>query len=364
MKRGLAAFVAVLVAAPAGAQDPPGWVGVWEGTVGRSPVRLCIDGLGDGPARGSYYYLSQLEPIALSEEDGEGGWIERAPGDEGEAHWNFAEQSAAALRGQWRRLRVTHPFALRPVPWAEGDWGGPCSSAEFVAPLLAGGEVADTAASFDGWAYTEHRYRPPAHLDGDVMVATFTYPDREPGDGVINAMLRAYLPRGNLGDGAYDCLAGALSSLGTDGYVDQTVRPMLVSRVFLGFDEANDQYCGGNHPNAWQVMRVFDRQSGKEVDLFDWIGAPREDGEESILPEALLAAVLARWPADAEPDCREIVGEGRTWMLGLARDGLVFQPDLPHIAMACAERVTVGWQELAPFLDAEGRAGLAQLRGG
>src|SRR5690606_6778013 len=70
--RHLAALAALLLAAPAAGQARPAWAGVWQGTISRLPVRLCIDAR-DGAARGSYYYLSELEPIALGEDDGEGG---------------------------------------------------------------------------------------------------------------------------------------------------------------------------------------------------------------------------------------------------------------------------------------------------
>jgi hypothetical protein len=362
VRRGLTAFGAALaLATPATAQDRPAWVGVWQGTVGRSPVRLCIDVWGDGPARGSYYYLSQLEPIALSEEDGEGGWIERAPADETEASWNFAEQSATALRGQWRRLRVTHPFDLRPVPWTEGEWGGPCSSDAFLAPRVHPAEIADEPAAKDGWAHTRRLYRPPAHFAGEVMIESFAFEAREPGDAAINAALAAYLPQGAPGDEFVQCLAGAIASLGTDGYFERTVRPGLVSAAFLGVDEANSDYCGGAHPNHWTVSRTFDRRTGEEIDLFDWIGEARIDGEDAVIADGLRALVLARWPADSG-DCRASAEDAQFWSLGLAREGLAFTPDLPHVATACEETVTLDWAALEPFLDAEGRAGVARLR--
>ena len=85
---------------PAAAQESPAWAGVWEGRVGTYPVRLCIDSHG-GPARGAYYYLSRLEPIPITEEDGEGGWIERMPEGEPSALWEFIEQNGET----WNVLR-------------------------------------------------------------------------------------------------------------------------------------------------------------------------------------------------------------------------------------------------------------------
>lgn len=362
MRRWLAACAALALAAPAAAQDKPAWVGVWEGRVGTSPVRLCIDVLGsDGRARGSYYYLSRLEPISLSDDDSEGGWTEQAAGSDETALWEFAEQTGARLRGTWRQDRRNLPFELAPVAWSEGEWGGPCSSATFLEPRVRSPEFATEPATLEGWSFTRHVFVPPAHFANDVTIEAFSFANEQPGDAAINAVLAGYLPRGVLADEFVQCFSGAIASLGHDGYVEKTVRPMLVSKPFLAFDEANSDYCGGAHPNHWQVMRAFDRQSGEEIDLFDWLGEARIDGEDAVIADPVRELVFARWPAE-EAECAEAATDTPYWSLGLARGGLIFMPDLPHVATACEARVTVEWRALEPFLDAEGRAGLARLQ--
>jgi hypothetical protein len=358
--RWLALLGALLLAAPAAAQDKPAWVGVWQGKVGKYPVRLCIEG-DDIPGRGSYYYLSRLEPISLSEEDGEGGWIERAA--ETEARWEFAEQTGQRLKGTWRQGKRSLPFDLKPIAWTKGDWGGPCSAAAFVEPLMAGGSVAEKPAEFEGQSYAEQSYVPPKHFaDDDVSIDTFTFAETKPGDAAINAKLRAALPQGTSGDDLYGCMAGALSSLGLDGFFDHSLKPTLFSDAFIVAEDSSGNFCGGAHPNYYTFDRTFDRRTGEEIDLFDWIGEARIDGGDSTLDPRLRALVVARWPTDAEADCRELAATTEYWSLGLAREGLVFRPDFPHVATACEEPVTVEWTALAPFLDKDGRAGLARLR--
>ncbi len=355
---------ALLLAAPAVAQQAdPSWVGVWEGRVGRFPVRLCLDSWGDDvPGRGSYYYLSQLEPISLSDA-GDTMWIERAPGSDKEAEWFFEQVIGDAARGLWRQGSRELRFELKRVPWSEGDWGGACSSAAYIDPRLSGGDVAEKPATLDGWEYAEHSFKPPAHLLEDVTVVTFTYPESRPGDAAINAALGTHLPRGGIGDDVYDCMAGAISSLGVDGFFELAVAPAMVSPEFIATEETSGSFCGGAHPNYYTVAHTYDRRSGEELDLFDWLGEPRSDGEDR-LAEGLRELIVARWPADAEADCRDLAVDADYWSLGLARDGLVFRPDFPHVATACEEAITVEWDALAPFLDSDGRAGLARLRGG
>ena len=343
MKRWALAWLAFLIAVPAAAQERPGWAGVWQGRIGTYPVRMCVDVWGDGLARGSYYYMSRLEPIALAEEDGEITWIEGA-GTDAEAFWQPSETTATRLRGIWMQ-------------------GGPCSAPEFLAPRVKPAEFTTERGSLEGWQYTTRGYRPPAHFGEDVTIASFWFTPEQPGDAAINAVLAGSLPRGTVDDEFVDCLAGNISSFGTDGNFEKTAQPVLASTAFLVVDEANSAFCGGAHPSYWQAMRVFDRRSGEEIDLFDWLGSPRAEDEVPAIADALRELVMARWPADAA-DCAEFVADTEFWSLGLARDGLVFQPDLPHAATPCEERVTVEWPALAPFLDAEGKDGLARLRGG
>jgi len=364
--RWLAALAALAFAVPAAAQDDPAWAGVWEGKVGNSPVRLCVDVWPGGPARGAYYYLSALEPIQLSDYDGEGGWIEQAAGNDATALWEFTEQTGTRLRGTWRQDRRSLPFDLRPVTWTEGEWGGPCSSAAFLEPRVRPAAFAIEPATKDGWAYVRHLYRPPAHFREETSIEAFSFAPQQPGDAAINATLTAYRPRGAVGDEFLQCHAGQIASIGYDGFFDQLVEPRLVSRAFLTVAEHNDQSCGGTHPNTWTVYRTFDRDTGRPIDLYDWIGDPLGPDEARPLPTRLRDAVLASWPNDSDEgaqECRDVVASTDFWTLELARDGISFSPDLPRVVMACGDTVLLTWKDLDPYLDSEGRAGLARLRG-
>jgi len=364
--RVLAVLAAVVLAVPAVAQDKPAWVGVWEGRIGSYPVRACFDTWGDdGPGRGSYYYLSRLEPISLSDEESEGGWTERASGSDDTALWEFAEQTATRLRGTWQGSRSL-PFDLAPVSWTESEWGGPCASDEFLAPRIAPGAVDEETVEEGGWRYTIRRYRPPRHFAEDVTIMTFAFADEQPGDPAINRELAAYLPQGSVRDEFVQCFAGTIASHGVDGYFEQAAIPKLVNSAFLAIHEASSDYCGGAHPNHGFRSRTFDRASGAEVDLFGWIGVPRTtEGWSQDLPPDLLAAVLARWPADPaedEAECREVAESTTFWDLELRETGIAFWPDVPHVALPCRIESLLDWTALAPRLTDEGRAGLARLR--
>ena len=362
MWRPLAPLV-LLLALPASAQEAePAWVGVWKGRVGTFPVQVCLNRWGDDiPGRGSYYYLSRLEPISLSDA-GDGMWIERAPGSDAEAEWFIEQVTGEAMRGMWRQGRRTLRFELEPVSWEETEFEeGPCASHAFIEPLIQGGEVHSADAEFEGLRYVRSFYRPPAHLADNVTIETFTFDADTIADAAINSELSSRLPAG--WDSEWlQCLAGSLAATGQEGSFEQSVKPTLVSRAFLAVEEISSTYCGGAHPDYYTLPRTFDRKTGKEVDLFGWLGEDRIDGEDSTIDNRLRALILARRPRDDENDCTDLLAESDYWSIGLAREGLVFTPDLPHAATACEEPVVVEWKALTPFLDREGRAGLARLR--
>lgn len=363
--RRLLPALALLAAAPASAQETaPAWEGVWEGKVGRFPVRVCLNRWGeDVPGRGSYYYLSRLEPLSLADA-GDGMWIESAPNSESEAEWFIEQIAEGTMRGLWRQGERELRFELRPVAWEETEFEeGPCGSHAFIEPLIQGGETHYADAEFEGLRYVRTFYRPPASFADNVTIETFTFDADNPADAAINAELSSRIPSG--WDSEWlQCLAGSLSAIGQDGFFEQTVKPTLVTRAFLGVEETSSTYCGGAHPNYYTVSHTFDRRNGTEIDLFDWLGEAPAEGEQSAIPGRLRDLVIARWPAGGDEQCRDLAAESDYWYLGLSRDGIVFTPDMPHAATPCEEPVTVDWRALAPFLDAEGKAGLARLRGG
>ena len=378
----LAAILPLLVAAPA-EPDKPAWVGVWEGNVGSYPVRLCMDQWGDGPGRGAYYYLSTLEPLSLSEQDGEGGWIEHGP-DDPDALWSFTEQTGERLRGTWRKGARSLPFELKPVTWTKGEWDGPCDSAAFFEPRLAPGTITSEPDEIGGWRFTRQSYLPPRQFKDEVTVESFTFTPEQPGDRAILGRLAAHLPRGTMEDDATECIAGAVASVGADGYFGEFLVPAEVGRTYLTVRENSDTYCGGAHPNAFYQFMTFDRQSGQEIDLAEWLNdAAREhhpaenelESYDTLLPafrklivkhepqEGFPEADSEEEPGPLDEECRQVSEDTEFWTFGFRREGMMFVPSVPHVATPCMGTFTVPWSELAPYLSAEGRAGLARLRG-
>ncbi|QGS59916.1 hypothetical protein [Shewanella algae] len=70
--------------------------GVWQGTLGKTQIRACINEYGDS---GSYYYLKYLTPISLEfkdnhfqEQDDSGRWRLSLQDDQLQGTWYLAQR--------------------------------------------------------------------------------------------------------------------------------------------------------------------------------------------------------------------------------------------------------------------------------
>jgi hypothetical protein len=349
------------------AAAPPPWLGVWQGTIGRLPVRACLQQRGGEYSNGSYYYMRQMKPIALEHQDN-GSWAERDEGSDAvTGTWTVAA-AGNRLAGQWRRGRITLPVALTRVA-LQPDEEDPCGSNAYVAPRVRPLRLVSKPASSKGFAYTELNWLVGSSFE-DITLTSFAYRATRPGDAAINAALRVDPTRPE-GEADYlGCIKGQLSSLGTDGSFAFSYEPALVTPEFLSVTANAGGDCGGAHPSESQWHLTFDRVSGRQVQLSRWFTSrgmvPGEPGDTSSvrqLTPALRALALKHFPFEQGEDseCRQAVSESDYWDLAIDRHGLAFEPSLPHVAQACGERALVPFAELAGFLSAEGHAGVARL---
>jgi hypothetical protein len=344
-----AAAASSLLAAPQA--SPPTLQGVWQGAIGALPVRACLIQQHWGTF-GVYYYLSRRKLIPLTR-DSDGG-----PFDEPErkgvqgGKWTIDTVAPRSLTGRWTRAGRTLPIRLTRVAGVPAD-EPPCMSMTFNRPRLAGiGAVARRAAK-DGTPYTrlilDHRGR----FERDVKVESF----RLDGGGAAARRINARLHEPLDGDPPdwFDCIRGGLDTHGAEGNIDDVTRPTLITARWLSAVREDDSYCGGPHPNEERTMLTFDRATGRQVDLYTWLGGkalrPVRFGSE-LRPE-FRSFLLARWkPKEAE--CGPVLREAKYWAVALARTALVFRPGLVRPLQGCAEDIPITFPRLRPYLSAEG----------
>lgn len=341
-----------LLAAPAAAQQDkqPAWYGVWKGKIGKYPVVACL--AHDESWRvGAYYYLANLVPIALSGSEQPGHWPEEDAGEENGSSWDSVTVDGNRLRGTWTNGKRSLKISLKRQDWTPAvEFAGPCSSEAFLGPRSGGGRVEQSPANFEGQHYLKRTYIAPPQFE-DVDIESFALVPAQPGDRAINAILAKDLPGKSFRSEMMQCMGWALDANGTDGFYALTSSPSLISRRWLGTTDAHETYCGGAHPSSWISFRAFDRETGKAVDPLDWLnrqaiehrtyqGDP-EGSVDAVRPE-LRTVILAHWPSDDDQDeseeakefeatCKDAIEQQEFWSIGLAREGMLFDPQLPHV---------------------------------
>jgi len=368
--RRLVASLALIAAVPAAAQDaatpPQPWEGVWQGTLGTYPVRLCLSQRSETWSVGAYYYLSQLKTIGLDRQD-DGSWVEKA-GNSGAVtgRWTL-RPSGNALSGEWKQGAKVLPLALTRVAADISD--GACGTREFLEPRIQPVKLRETPKALGKFAYRELTWDVGKGFP-EVSLTSLAYAPVQPGDKAINAALQLD-PAKREGDADYvSCFQGSLGSLGNDGDFSFGYALRAATSAHLTVTANAGGFCGGAHPYADYWWLTFDRKTGQKVDLGTWLtpaAVPRSDWFEDSAQRPLSPAfrkLLMRRLRFEDAECRTVVSEAEYWNIGLDRTGLVFSPSLPHVAQACGDDAAVPFAELAPWLSAAGKAGAARQKAG
>lgn len=353
----------IALAAAAAPVAPGQLAGIWEGTVGTLPVRACFAPREWGPL-GSYYYMSRRRLIALDAAQGAGGtYHEGDARDPNAPRWTIESADAGRLTARWTHRGRTLPVRLSRIGEANAE-GDHCSGMAYHEPRLAGVRTVTARASLDGVAYSRITLDHGGRFDADVE--TFALHGSGAAAERLNATLRQ--PLAGSPPEWFDCIRSALARFPSEGGFNRRLAPTLISSRWLGVVEQYDDYCGGNHPNHGQRYRTFDLSSGRELDLHDWFNAsavkrqrwPGSEDETKTLQPALRTLILAGWRAEGE--CEGVVEGQEFWNIGLAREALIFAPDLAHVAQACGDEFRIPFARLRPFLTEEGAANLRALQ--
>ena len=360
-----AVAIALAVQAPA-AIAQPSLAGVWDGTIGNLPVRVCFN-VHDYGTTGGYYYRSHLLAIALQQSDKDKRTFTEgvAEADAKTPLWTITRVEGDIFSGDWRQGTKSLPISLKRLP-AKEKADSPCESMLFHGPRLEGVRTISKPAAKDGVPYTRLLLDHRGHFGDDVSIESFALNDDSPATRAINTKLRKLLADGT--DGWFDCIRMAWNS-GSDGYTGLTLSPRMISRRWLSAMNDVGWYCGGAHPDDAQTPMLFDRRTGKEVDVLQWFSAKaikREKFEqEPTLIETLQPAfrkmVLTGWKPE-ESGCRDVIGDQDFWTAELTRTGFIFTPDLPHVDEGCTENFKVPFAKLAPYLTPKGKAEVAALQ--
>jgi len=360
----VAAALAAQAAFPAdAAAEASNLAGVWDGTIGDLPVRMCFDLPESSDPYGVYFYRSKFLTIPLIKDDKapslfSEGW----PSDVKAPRWALTQSDPNALGGTWKQGTRTLPLRLTRVPVAGKE--NPCSSMEFERPRLQGLRVVQTRASKDGVAYTKLTLDHGGHFGDDVDVQSFVLSGDTAPVRTINAVLKK--PFDEKGETSWLSCVREAFPWGGDHH--EIIEPRMISRHWLVVNHHWDGFCGGAHPDSSNVAETFDLTTGRKIDVRDWfndkaIKRTRYEGDPEVfktMQPGFRRMVIGRWKGDEE--CAGTIDTEEWWNVELNRIGFVFTPSLTHVVQACAEDFKVPFAKLTSYLTPEGRNNVSALQ--
>ncbi len=360
--------------------DSHAWQGVWRGTIGGADVQVCLQHT-DYDDFGAYYYMRHLQIISLGKLDHKPGapagpaWTEAPFSDKADKGplWHITAVGNGRLAGVWtdggKSLPITLTAVTRDKP-AKGDDDQPCGSQTFSQPRFTKPIVTTRPAKVDGIAYTRVLVDIGKQFT-DSGFETFQLTGMTPAIRRINAELYKDVPTGPEHADYFQCTMSALGQNGLDGETTTTLSPETLTPSFMVEADAEDESCGGAHPDGGTSYQTWDLRTGKTIDLYAGFtkaaltrtvhdaGTANAYTEVTLTP-AFKATLIKAFPA-GDPDCKEALDTADDWAARPTAHGMAFTPSLPHVVAACIDDAVIPYAKLAPYMTVDGKTLVAQF---
>ena len=367
---------------------PPSWLGVWEGTIGKHAVMVCLDRL---PGRSAYFYETHKLEIALSEKDGV--LVEMAKG-ELSGIWTLSEPQGDSMEGKWQapQLQRRIPIQLKRISYSGSD--APCESRSYKSKLndissvsisknnkaipelgidikfeyvTPSGIRAQYVASFGNINGTQYRM-----ITIDKTLVSFELIGADKITTIINDQLLNAIK--NEIESSADCM-GYMEDNGLGkGQYESITKPIFITEHWVSAKTHTYNYCGGNHPNEGEEYTTWNRETGKPEDIWTWFNTSgaqlikKKMPSGEILNHIKIGSKLRnefsiRWKKKGKDGCDNI-GEDEyiDWKVFIGNDGLIFAPDLPQVIYACNDSIHIPYATLMPILNKYGKAAVASVQ--
>lgn len=326
--------------------------GVWSGTVGNSQVTACfMQQPSNGTVVGSYYYSRHLQPISLEKFDG-GPLLREDSG----GLWEMSQADALAMTGVWRRGATVLPVTLTRVAGSEEQ--DACTSDAFHAPLEA--RPAQVVVG-PAQQLAARRFR-AISMAGVQLVELM---DAAPAAQEISRQLRGELLGLAQVAGFKSALRQSLARYGRYRLDQVRAEPLEWTERWFVLDlsrESLDTGAAGSESGS----RIWDMRTGKELDPWRWIGGKLARQEQlaypvvervGTLPPKLSRAVTAMVK---EREC--VAGYGSPAQASLKAGSVGLEVRLGSaLNPSCMTAVLLTYQQLAPFLTAEGKKAVSGM---
>ena len=335
----------------AGAVDvksDPSWKGVWKGTLGKQGVTACFQIDDEHFFRfGLYYYDKYRQPIRLNIGDDEAKAGAKLILDEPRdvdynttGSWELATSAKDTLAGTWAGNGKQFALSLVRVPIANRDASNdPCGSDEFN----SGRKMTHLVTSTDKLNGSQYR----VITVKNEGIASFELIGSDRNTRSINEQLRADL-ESEINE-AFNCTSYVLGARGEQGDYGSVRKPIFLTDHWVSAETHSENFCGGAHPNADVAYKTWNRETGREEDIWTWFNAsgakvtqhPKVEQMEAwneiqIMPK-LRAQIARRWGKGGDENCDNIGENEDFWRISIDNGGLNFTPELPHVIFACTD---------------------------
>ncbi|MCL1629497.1 hypothetical protein M3N55_12220 [Roseibaca sp. V10] len=334
--------------------------GVWGGRVGDVEIRMCAQSEPGQPFNDDCVaiYTTQDYNIELLDRESSTTWSPRLAREQ--------IVSLAVLEDGSVRLERSPADLWSGVPLAPIDGPAdtrPCVSDAFNAPRIFLPDPVTRPAEMDGVPYEVVSIIDPS---GHGEVTTFRLPGTGAGIAAINARLTEALPQAAEEAPYYACTLDALQ-VGAGSFWEHQIQPEWITDRFIVVEDVEDVFCGGARPSYAVDWRVFDVETGDEIDTSAWIredafydlgpyaGQGPEIGDSEVargFRELMVEAFAATNPSQS---CQDLLDLVETWDVRPSREGLVLTPsDDLGPARGCAIGLSLSVEAITPYLTDAG----------
>ena len=338
------------------AQEMDAVWGVWGGRVGDVAIRVCAQSDPSRPFNDDFaaIYTTQAYEIELLDRESSTTWSPRLAREE---IVSLAVLEDGSVRLERSPADLWSGALLAPID-GTGDTR-PCISDAFNAPRTFLPDPVITSAEMDGVTYEVISIIDPS---GNGEVTTFRLPGSGAGLAAINAWLAKALPQTAEDAPYYTCTLDALQ-VGAGSSWTHQIQPEWITDRFIVVEDVEDVFCGGARPSYSVDWRVFDVETGEEIDTSTWI---REDAFYDLGPyarqgpeigdpevmrgfrELMVEAFAATNPSQS---CQDLLDLVETWDVRPSREGIVLTPsDDLGPGRGCAIGLSFSVEAITPYL--------------
>jgi hypothetical protein len=335
------------------AQEPTVINGVWRGEIGEAAVTVCFNPSDNQVKDGVYYYQKYLQPIFLTSESESGSnWLE--------GHylhqWRIESVGAEQITGTWinNPNGKTLPLKLQRVRLVAEDAVAAVCGADFFRPLEKTPKIQHgKVVSLGGIKYQEKFVELSAYgndgEDGYLKSTTIEIVGNTKAIKNLNRQLLNFLDVASL----YACRRTRVEIDGRDGTLQRSVSDIAVNGNFLSLSWSSSDDCARNGLLVDFAEYTWDLLTGERENIKKWFNV-----DLSVKAFAELEKLdPIQWR-----ECYGYTQATIDYQLQINGTGVVISIP-PARSGACGESMTIPYAELAPHLNAYGKARVARILG-